>query len=240
MKMMKVWFGLALALMGGGALAQGGEMDPFDYHVSDIAILQDKKVQSHLKVSEVQLKSLNRFADQHRDKVAARLKAMSQQKGANGIDPDDAQLESYFDDLKKNICKQLSKWQLKRLRELTLQANGLRGMLDSEVAKRIGITTTTLTKMRKEYEDGLIEAKKLESSAVKEALSEFKDKKATTEAEAKKLNEQANAKVEAALKKAAPEMEKVRKRTENNILAMVNATQKKKYQDLQGAPFPTG
>jgi hypothetical protein len=213
--------------------------DQFDRHVADITLLQVKEVQTELKITETQRKKMNGFADAHRSKLTSyetKLKADAQ-KAKKQVQPDEKILAGYFGSLKNSVISSLSDAQIKRLRELTLQRSGLTGILDQQVATKVGVNAASLKKLRDLYAAGAKEAASIEEAALKKVLSPYQNRKPKDEAEAKKLRAEVEKKMAAEAKVIQPRIAKVQQSTRDKMLATLTAKQKSTYQALQGKPF---
>jgi hypothetical protein len=130
-----------------GAAVSAFAVDNFDAKVSNIDVLRDKNVQSELGITEGQRKTMNVYADAY--SKANNDKVMEYQKAKKK--PDVALSKFSFDayvKLRTNVLKILSPNQMKRLRELTIQAAGPRALLDKTVADKVGIPVADYTKRK--------------------------------------------------------------------------------------------
>jgi Spy/CpxP family protein refolding chaperone len=75
---------LSLAsLMAVAIFAQSGaqpKMDTFNFHVSDLSVLQDRRVQTELKVTDQQRARMNTFADRHNQRLQSLAQEYEKQK----------------------------------------------------------------------------------------------------------------------------------------------------------------
>lgn len=226
---------IALAALAGLAaisLGQTKAMEPFDYHASNVRLLEHKTVQKELAITEAQRKKMNKHADAHRQ----RLKAYEDKKRAQGqrIDAPDAELLGIMEELKKGVLSELNATQLRRLRELSLQQVGLVAVLDEKVAAKVGIDAPLLKKLRETYVAGSKEANSMIRTELNKVLANYQSAKPKNDAEKKELQERAKANVEAAEKRLGPHVEKIRTETRNKMLAMMTAQQKSAFLALQG------
>lgn len=231
MKVLSIFLLIAIASVSSA-------FDDFDVHCANIAILQDKRVQSEIKITPVQHDRLTKLAAEH----TARLQAY--QKQLNGAQPNPSTLGQYILDLKGKVVTVLTPAQLKRLRELNLQAAGLRGLLDSVVAKRVGIPDAQLKNMQQIYQSGSSSATDLLRTAMQPIDQKYKklaqpynaDPKGH-QAELQKLSKDYAAEAAAAQKKITPRLESITNSTEKKLLATLTAQQKATWTALQGTKF---
>lgn len=213
--------------------------DAFDTHVADVSLLQAKPIQKELGITEAQRSAMNKHADAHRSKLSAyeaQLKAKAQ-KDKKPVQPDNKVLAGYFASLKAGVLKEMKPPQIKRLRELTLQRAGLQGVLDSQVAKRIGVNDATLKKLRDLYVSGAQQTAKIEQASFTKVVGPYKDRKPKNEAEAKKLQDEVEKKLAAERKSIQPQLAKVQNDVRTKMMALLKDPQKKAYAALQGKPF---
>ncbi len=219
------------------AAALAHAFDDFDLKVSNIDVLRDKNVQAELQVTEGQRKTMNVYADKY--KAAADAKT-NEYKNAKKV-PDQAFSKYGFDiyvQLRTSVLKTLSPNQIKRLRELTLQAAGPRALLDKNVSDRVGIPTAEYNKLVTAVSEGdgkIAKIKKLVSDKIR--LKYKSQKPPTNEKETKALNIKFSADLEREMKTHEAEMKTILQTAEAKTKAVVT----KKYLDalgvLMGKPF---
>lgn len=228
---------LMLGMLLGVAALCSAVADPFDAAVADIGLLQIKAIQTELKVSTAQRNKMNTYAEAHRRALAAYEAEVTKSK----TDPQKAmaspKFKKIFDDLKNGVISQLSIYQLKRLRELTLQRAGIVAIGQDSIAKRVGLTAAQTKKYRTIFEGEYKKAETLKAAAVKAALKPYEGRKPKDEAEAKKLNAEVQKKLEAVQKGLAPKLAAMAKATEAKLLAVLTAVQKKSWAALLGKPY---
>ena len=226
--------------LGGLAVvsAYAQAMDPFDSHVADFRLLVNKNVQADIVLTKPQIALLNQYADQNRTKI----RAYQDQVARSGKDPrkisdSDPVLLKYFLELQGQVLAHLTPMQLRRLRELTLQSVGMRGMLDAAVSKRIGMTDVQLTKARKVFEKGALENQKISQAVYAKVIEPYKNTHPKTQAEEQALSDRIRKEYEAALAKRAPEIQKLAKQTKAEFDTVVTPKQLAAYKALGGKPF---
>jgi hypothetical protein len=232
---MKSLFVLPVILASAWAAAQA--MDPFDYAVSNIAILQAKPLQKELGLSEVQRAAMNKFADQFNASMGSLLEKAKKDKSGKPPSDADPKVKAAYEELKKGVLKQLTPSQLKRLREVTLQQSGLPALADPVVAKRVGLSATQLKTIQTTFETAIRKAAEIQDKAIEAAVKDLKAKKPKTEKEAKDLMDEANNRAEAAHRKVEPQITKLRKDAEAKVLATLTAQQKAAWEALKGKKF---
>ncbi|MBV6457346.1 MAG: hypothetical protein HONBIEJF_00454 [Fimbriimonadaceae bacterium] len=222
-----------LVLLLGGAPVQ----ESFDHYVANIVILQDKKLQKHLGITEAQRAKMNEYASKHGAALQKYGKEMEKAKksvAAAGMDP---KFEAIFKDLKDGVLKQLKPAQIKRLAEISIQVVGPAALSDDRVCTKIGVPKSTAASIRKVITDNMTKASKIQAAELQKVLAKYKDKDPKTDAEKAKLENQLRADMAAAEKRVAPQVEKIRVATETSILAKLTTAQKAAFKKLQGATY---
>lgn len=231
---------VVFATLAGGAVAQG-KMDSFDVHVASLRVLEGRDVQKEIGISALQRDKMDKFAEGYNND----LKAYVAQLRKSGKDPStlhgpDSKMLELLANLKRNVLGLLTSEQLKRLREISLQAFGLNGLLDDTVAKKVGLSDDQLKKLRAEYDAGSKKANDLIEQAVLPVNNQFKNAKPKTDADKRATLTSYETKRKAALDKVMPTVQKVRKETRDKILGMITKEQKNTFLALQGKPFKPG
>jgi hypothetical protein len=216
-----------LALFAAFSLFSNAAADDFDKKIAAFQLLQDKKVQTELKLTEAQRTKLNKHADAFNAKAAAYQKELeAQQKKTNKpAQPDQKRMEAMMTELKGKVLAELSATQMKRLRELSLQAVGVTALGDDLVAARVGLTADQKAKVRTLIKSGLDAANKLMAQADANARK------------GKKAEETYNKRIEAEQKRIQPQLQKLREDTIKKVLAAMNAKQNAAWKQLQGKPY---
>lgn len=228
----------AFAFLGFTAFALAQKtMDPFDYQVSNVALLQAQPVKTELKVTEAQRAAMNKIASSFNNQINALYEQARKSKDGKPPKDADPKLKAAYEKLKKGVLAQLSAVQLKRLREITLQQAGLPALTDQIVATRVGIPPAQLKQIQSIYEQAVSAAAKVEDAALNAALKDLKAKKPKSEKEAKEIMDEANKRAEATQKKIAPQIDKLKKGAEAKVVASLTPAQKIAWQNLKGKPF---
>lgn len=219
---------LAVASMGHAA-------DEFDSYFADISILQLKPIQAELKVTETQRANMNK----HAEWLNAQGKAIDANVKAGKLSTDSAnkQMALHLGSLKKKVIGELSAAQLKRLREITLQRDGLLPLMDQRMADKIGMTKAQLTKLRDAYVANDKKAKGLQEAAYKPIFEKYLAMKPKSKEEEAKLVEQRNKELEAARIKIQPQLEAMGKSYIDLADVTLTKGQKDSFLALKGKPF---
>ncbi|MDR3690185.1 MAG: hypothetical protein P4L46_12450 [Fimbriimonas sp.] len=220
------------------AIALCQKMDPFDFHVADIRLITDKRIQSEIRLAPAQITMMNALADENRRK----LRAYQEQVAKAGRDPNripdtDPILQKTYLELKQQVLSHLSPAQLKRIRELTLQSVGLSGMLDAVVAKRVGLSEAQLKKAIQIYTKGSNASHQIELKVREEVIAPYKTIRPKTQQEAQALNDKIGALLRAAMAKRQPEIKKIALQTRKEFESVVSPSQLAAYKALGGKTF---
>jgi ribosomal protein L28 len=211
--------------------------EPFEHYVANIVILQDKKLQQHLKITEAQRKKMNAFAERHSAALAKYGKELEKTKKSVSAPSTDPKFEAIFRELKDGVLKQLTPAQIKRLAEVSIQMVGTAALSDERVCKKVGVSTATMRTIQKKLQDSLQKAMALQNAELEKISKRYEGKEPKNDAERKKLEAQVQADLAAAEKRVGPKVEKLKADTEKQILAMLTPAQRQAFQALQGAPY---
>lgn len=211
--------------------------DDFDYKVANIDVLRDKAVQTELGITEGQRKTMNVFADTYskanNEKVVEYQKAKKQ--------PDQAFSKFSFDQyvkLRTSVLKTLSPNQIKRLREITLQAAGPRSLLDKAVADRVGIPTADYSKFCTAIREGDQKVSKIKKDVSDKVRLKYKDQKPPkTKKESDALQAKLNNDLAAEMKKHEAEMKAAITSSEAKTAKIITKKHLESLQVLMGKPF---
>jgi hypothetical protein len=213
--------------------------DEFDAYFSDIGILQLKPVQQELKVTEGQRLAMNK----HADWLNAQSQAINTQVKSGKTKPEDANklMVGHLSSLKRKVLAELTAPQVKRLREITLQRDGLLPLLDQRMADRIGMTPAQSKKLRDAYEANNKKADDIQTKALKPIVDKYAAMRPKDDAERKRLEEQGNKEIEAATAKIKPQLEQLGKDFKALVDSTLSKGQKDDFEKLKGVPFkPNG
>jgi hypothetical protein len=220
------------------AIATAGlAKDEFDLKVANVEIMRDRVIQDELGITEGQRKTLNGFADKfnaaNNAKIAEYQKAKKQ--------PDMAFQKYTFEQyvkMRTAVLGSLSDGQLRRLREITIQAAGPRAIMDKNVATKIGLTDKDYTFIR-----STIVASDQKIAKIKGEVGEIirkkyeKAAKPKTKAEAEALNKKVQGDIATQMKKREPELSKIVKSSDEKVKTVVKQTHLDKLKALCGKPF---
>lgn len=214
----------------------------FDRYVADIRILQDQRIQKELGITAAQKSRMNKAADAHRSELqkidaAFRKEAEAAQKAKKPWRPDMTRLNPANARLKAAVLKELTAKQIVRLRELSLQVAGPSALMDSQVAKQTGLSDAQVKRLRDTFTAGARQAQQLERSTAEPIFKPYQNRKPKDEAEAKKWQQEINTKLQAAMKRVRPQMERIQRETRTKMEAILTAAQRSKFKSLQGKPF---
>jgi NAD/NADP transhydrogenase alpha subunit len=224
-----------LASLAAIALAQSGG---FDAYASNIMILMDRKVQDEIGVNESQREKLNVHADwfnKGREKLAKDF-TESQKKDKEAKPPVEA-ASKMEEEFKTKVVKDLSQGQLKRLREITLQATGPVVLLDERVSKEIGMTQAQLNKLRKAHEAGQALGAMIERRALGPIVQKYQKQEPKTEEARKKAAEAMNKEIGRARLSASVLLNLVGGSYAAIMQTTLTEGQKKDFRELLGKPF---
>lgn len=221
---------LPALLIVGAASAQ----DSFDTHVADVGLLQAKVVQTDVGITAAQRTKMNAAAEQHKKRLQEYEKQL---KALGTTSPDKRRLKGMFDILKKDVFAVMTKGQIKRLRELTLQRIGLISLTDDQVAAKVGLTPTQVGKIKQAFQAGRTKFVALQRSTAEPILAPYKDRKPKNAAEQTSLRKEIDAKLKVASVKVKPKLEAIGKETDAAMMAVLTAPQRAKWNALKGRPF---
>ena len=211
--------------------------DSFDLEVANIALLQDKAVQAEVKITSSQHSKMTALADafnkKNNDKISEYQKAKK---------PVDGAFQSFMmkqqEEIRANVLNTLTADQVKRLRELTLQALGPRALVFKPVAKKVGMSDAELQKLRAAITEGdqkIAKIKKQVSDKIRPKYANVKQPK--TQKEAQELQAKLNQDINAEMKKHDAEMKAIIAASEKKTAAIVKKPYLDKLKALMGKPF---
>ncbi len=213
--------------------AHGLAQTDFDRQIVNIRILESKPIQAEIGITAAQRAQMNVAADAHRQKIAAYEKELQRTHAK----PDGKRIFGFFVELRKKVVAQLTAPQLKRLRELTLQSNGLASLADSAVAKRVGLSASQLKTIRSAIESDHKAIASIEESVAKPILARYRGMKPSSPQQGKALEEKFHQEMTAASNRARPRLEAIVKKDRAKVLGALSPAQKATWQALLGKPF---
>ncbi len=229
---------LALAGLAGLAALALAQSGGFDAYASNITILMDRKVQEEIGVNESQREKLNVHADwfnKGREKLAKEF-SEAQKKDKEAKPPMEAAAKME-EDFKTRVIKDLSQGQLKRLREITLQATGPIVLLDDRVSKEIGMTQAQVAKLRKAHEAGQALGAMIERRALAPIVEKYRRQAPKTDEAKKKAAEAMDKEIGRARMSAAVLLNLVGGSYGAVMQSTLTEGQKKDFRELLGDQF---
>lgn len=224
----------ALALL---ALVATTFADAFDAQIASVQLLQTKAVQKELAITEAQRSKMNVFAAEF-NKQAEAYRAELVKKSNNGktqVAPDRDREVAMLNQLKTKVVATLTVAQVKRLREISLQAVGVTALGDDAVAQKVGISEAQKKKIRDLVGKGLTSANKLIQEANQRAMKGIPQPK--SEAEAKTAQATFQKRSQAEQQKIKGKIESIRSSTISGVMAILNTKQRSIWNALLGKPF---
>ena len=217
------------------AAASAIAADEFDMYVADVAILQAKAVQTELKITDAIRAAMNKHAS-WLDSQGANIDRLVR-AGTVTAAEGNRRMAVHLATLKSKVLGELSAAQVKRLREITLQRDGLGPLMDKRVSDKIGMTAAQLTKIREAYVANDNKAKQIQQTAFTPIFEKFGKMKPKSETERKQLEEQANKELDVEKKRIQPQLEKLGKDFEELVAGTLTKGQQDAFKRLKGAPF---
>lgn len=207
--------------------------DPFDVHCADIRVMQDRAVQTDMKITAAQREKMNRYATEFATKANAILKGYK--KPPTGPDP---KITALGNKMKMQVISVLSPTQLRRLREISLQVVNALAVADPVVAKRVGVTAAQLATFQTTIKDGQQRALVIQRNALNPIVAKYRAKgKPKNEAEAKKLQAAFTGEMKAASRGIKPRIDALSKETSNKLRKVLTPKQIATFDALKGKPF---
>ncbi|MCH8979699.1 MAG: hypothetical protein IH945_10735 [Armatimonadetes bacterium] len=209
--------------------------DEFDMYVADIAILQAKAVRTELKITDTIRAAMNKHAA-WLDKQGADIDRLVR-GGTITVAEGNRRTKIHLATLKSKVLRELSGAQVKRLREITLQRDGLVPLMDQRVSDKIGMTAAQLTKIREAYVANDNKAKQIQKAAFSPIFEKYGNMKPKSESEKKRIEELANKELGVEKKRIQPQLEKLGKEFEALVAETLTKGQKDAFNKLKGTPF---
>lgn len=214
------------------------QAENFDSYASNLALLQDKKIQTELGVTEAQRKTLNTHAEWYNGQTAAIQKQAPNAKTKAQQEALSKKLQGLMGQMKTRCLKVLTAGQKKRLRELSLQLQGPAVLLDERVAKEVGASADQLKKMRALYEGNIKKVSAMQEKTFRPIAEKYEKQAKGKSGEAlKKIQEAMNKEMQAAQVRVQPQVQALATDTRNGILKLLTPAQRTKMQNLMGKPF---
>lgn len=224
-----------VALIAGAAFSHAD----FDYEVSNIGLMQAKEVQKDMGISEAQRAKLNKHAD-WLNAQNKKLNSMAEKFAAKKKQPPAVlQLESIqiLKEMKRRVMGELSKQQVVRLRELTIQQAGYLALMDPSVAQKIGLNESKVGQIRSHFEQNNKDLNEAQKAAFDPLAKKYQnaDPKAIESDPKKKAEYEKD--VQAAQAKVGPKMEALQKDWNSFVEKLLTSQQLSAFKALQGKTF---
>lgn len=220
-----------LALVAVASIATA-HADAFDRQVASIVLLQNRNVQTDMKITEAQRTKMNVFAESFNKTQKDYLEGLKKQKNPQR---DTKKEIAMVADLKTKVLSILSENQIVRLRQISLQAIGVAALADETVAKRVGLSAAQITKVRTTVDNGLKAGQKINEDAIATARKGIKEPK--TDAERKTAQAAFDKNMKAIAPGAQKKLDQIRNQSIKDVLAVLTPAQKTVWKGLIGPEF---
>lgn len=207
--------------------------DAFDKHCADIRLLQATPVQKELKLTAAQRQKMNGYATAFRTSAEAIVKSW----GGKAPTTPDPKLRAQEIRLKDGVIGVLQPAQLRRLRELSLQAINAPAIGDDRVAARIGLSTAQKTRFRASLASSQRSAAKLQQDNLAPILAKYRAMKPKNEADKKSIQTRFTAEMKAAQTKLQPRLATLSAKASAELRAILTPKQVATFETLKGKPF---
>jgi Spy/CpxP family protein refolding chaperone len=183
-----------------------------------LGLLRSEAVQKELKLSDEQRELIRELADEVRTKIREqfsgfdfrKLRDMSDQERQKLFEEGRRKMELIAKEAEETLELVLEPHQLKRLKQLQLQREGVFAIGRPDIAKQLGLSEQQIAKVRE-----LIESLRPDREKMREVFRQGRD----------------------AVRKYFAEREERRKEAEKQILELLTPEQRKKWEGLIGEPF---
>lgn len=213
------------------------QADAFDKHVASVEVLQAKPVQSELKISEGQRAALNKHAAWYNKATEGIVKSLGNSPSTAEKEKSAERIQSLHGQLKDKVFGELSKWQMKRLGQISLQQLGVLAVMDAKVASKIGLSSSQLKTIRDGWNRTGTKVAEIERKARQPIWDKYKAKKPKDDKEAQSLRTAFEQEMRAAGDKIAPQLKAQKEGFESLVDKTLSASQKKTWDELKGKPF---
>ncbi|MCH8980167.1 MAG: hypothetical protein IH945_13150 [Armatimonadetes bacterium] len=217
------------------ASASAVAADEFDRYIADVAILQAKAVQTELKITDAIRAAMNKHAV-WLDTQGANIDRLVRARTIT-VAEGNRRTKLHLATLKSKVLRELSAAQVKRLREITLQRDGLAPLMDKRVSDKIGMTAAQLKRIRDAYVANDNKAKQIQKAAFSPIFEKYGNMKPKSDAEKKQFEDQANKELDIEKKRIRPQLEMLGKEFEALVAGTLTKGQKDAFNRLKGAPF---
>lgn len=219
------------------AVAVAAFADDFDRKIASIDVLRDKAVQKDMGVTTGQLTTLNKFATEF--ETTMRKKIEEYQKAKKQPDePFRKFSDTQVNKLRGQVLGVLSEGQVKRLREITIQAAGPRAILDANVAAKIGLTTAEHKAFLSAIQEGDRALARIKQDVAMAVQAKHKnDAKPKNGKESDALQKKLFAEINEGMKKREGETKAILQKADKKTAAIIKKTHMDKLKTLMGKAF---
>jgi hypothetical protein len=213
MRLMKAWaLGVALVLTASAAFAQGGgRRFGGGGFGGPVGLLSIPEVQTELKLDQAQKDLLMQLGQEMRERAQAMF------QGMQNVPRDERmkRFQAFQQEQMKKVGEILDAKQMARLKQLSLQQQGTRGLGQPEVADQLKLTADQRQKIQTALTD--------EGTAMRQAFEGFQGG--------------GNNVTDEQRQQAFQKMRDLRTATDAKLNAVLTDGQKKQFQSMQGAAF---
>lgn len=216
--------------------------DTFDRSVASVALMQNQAVQKELKITAAQRAKMNAAAAKFNAANKAYADEVNKKSngGKNPVAHDTPREIKMLSELKTSVFAILTDAQIKRLREISLQAVGVAALGDQTVATRVGLSASQLTNVRKTLENGLAEGKKVSDAAMANARKGIKEPDPKKADDVKRAQAQFKKNMDVYGPPAQKKLNQIRQGTIDKVLAILSGGQRTVWNALLGPDFKGG
>ncbi|MBS1721512.1 MAG: hypothetical protein JSS66_00730 [Armatimonadetes bacterium] len=218
-------------------LTLGPQADDLKFYqeVASIAPLQSKAVQQELVITEAQRGNLNK----HADKYNAETQTLLQQKQKGEISAEDftKRLATAQADMQAGALSELTKGQVIRLGQITLQMKGVPALLTVAVGNKLGLTEAQKKALAAGWNETGKALAELEREVKEPIVKKYSAMDPKTDEEKAKLQSAMKQEIQAADDKIKPDILKLKKAFEGTVDKTLTESQKKLWTELKGPAF---
>jgi len=221
----------ALSLFATSAFAQSGDQE-FYRQVASVELLQSKKLQAEIKLTDAQRDKLNAEAGTYSKRMTGILDDVK----AGKIGPVEAKqsVEEAKSSLKTKILATLKPEQVVRWGQLTVQQLDVLALFDPIVVAKLGLTKAQSQKLTDAWNATGARVANLESTTKKPIVDKYRAMKPANDAEREKLTQQLQTELAEATAKIKPELDKLKKEFDTSVATTLTDGQKKTWSEIKG------
>ena len=214
---------------------QGIDELAFYRRIASINILQNKDVQTELKVTEAQRTKFNEFGQSFNTNARSASETLS--KGEISETEYDKRIQSAQELLQTNIILSLKDEQVTRLGQISLQKAGTIVVLKPIVSAKLGMTEAQINILKAELKTVGMAVAELQRKAKEPIVNKYRAMTPKDDAEREKLQTEMDAEIKAVNEKIQPDLLKLRKTFDDLVDKTLTDGQKKTWTDLKGPTF---